>query len=125
MVRGVCPEGWRLPDRYDWEYLARAIGELSIAGTLLKSKTGWEGRGNGTDDYGFSVLPLSTYHLYKYQFNEYYTGFWSFREDMYAGLAFENEMAEMAYFDAYSTRLSVSSGLKNSANPVRCVKIVE
>ena len=61
----------------------------------------------------------------KYLGNKYYTGFWSFREDMYAGLAFENEMAEIAYFDAYSTRLSMSSGLKNSANPVRCVKNLE
>lgn len=124
VVRGVCPEGWHLPDRYEWEYLAREIGGVSVAGTLLKSNKGWDGRGNGTDEYGFSILPVSTYQ-YSFQANKYYTGFWSFREDMYAGLAFENEMAEIAYFDAYSTRLSMSSGLKNSANPVRCVKNLE
>ena len=28
------------------------------AGKMLKSKTDWYGNGNGTDDYGFSALPV-------------------------------------------------------------------
>ena len=56
-IRGVCPEGWHLPSDSDWRTLWTAIGGKSTAGTKLKSTSGWNSNGNGTDDYGFSVLP--------------------------------------------------------------------
>jgi uncharacterized protein (TIGR02145 family) len=48
----ACPAGWRLPTRDDWNNLVEVAGG-DVAGTKLKSKTGW----NGTDDFGFSALP--------------------------------------------------------------------
>ncbi len=36
--------------------MASAVGEKT-AGTALKTKTGWDGKGAGTDAYGFSALP--------------------------------------------------------------------
>ena len=59
MVRGVCPEGWRLPDTTEWNILFTAVGGKSIAGKKLKSQTGWFQNGNGTDAYGFSAFPAS------------------------------------------------------------------
>jgi len=64
----ICPAGWRLPTRWDWGGLGRAVGGESKtfdngtvdwygAGRKLKSKTGWDKK-NGTDEYGFSALPL-------------------------------------------------------------------
>ena len=47
----VCPVGWRLPTRKDWNDLVQAVGG-DVAGKKLRSKT-W----NGTDDFGFSALP--------------------------------------------------------------------
>lgn len=55
-VRGICPEGWHLPDTTEWNSLLSAVGGKSIAGIMLKSTSGWVDAGNGTDDYGFSAL---------------------------------------------------------------------
>jgi uncharacterized protein (TIGR02145 family) len=54
----VCPSGWHLPDNAEWETLINFVG--SGAGTKLKAKSGWDNKGNGTDDYGFSALPGGT-----------------------------------------------------------------
>ncbi len=60
-VKGVCPTGWHLPSRQEWNVLMTAVGGSSTAGKKLKSQTGWNDyngqSGNGTDDYGFSALP--------------------------------------------------------------------
>ncbi len=56
-VRGVCPIGWHLPTETEWNTLITAVGGLSIAGSMLKSTSGWNGSGNGTDAYSFSALP--------------------------------------------------------------------
>ena len=56
-VRGVCPEGWHLPTRTEWNTLFTAVDGSSTAGTKLKSTSGWNSSGNGTDAYSFSALP--------------------------------------------------------------------
>jgi uncharacterized protein (TIGR02145 family) len=56
----VCPSGWHLPYFSEWETLVDYAGGPSVAGTKLKSDTGWwYGKHNmgGTDDFGFSALP--------------------------------------------------------------------
>jgi len=53
----VCPAGWKLPSREDWNRLVTAAGGKKTAGKKLKSKSGWENNGNGSDDFGFSALP--------------------------------------------------------------------
>lgn len=56
-IQGVCPEGWQLPNITEWETLFDAVGGQPTAGTVLKSSSGWNYSGNGTDDFGFSALP--------------------------------------------------------------------
>ena len=56
-VRGICPEGWHLPIKAEFETLFAAVGDSSTAGKMLKSTIGWEDDCNGTDDFGFSALP--------------------------------------------------------------------
>ncbi len=60
-VRGVCPKGWHLPSRVEWEHLFKAYTGFpeeitgSILLSTLRAKKGWEL--NGEDTYGFSALP--------------------------------------------------------------------
>ncbi|SHK42745.1 major paralogous domain-containing protein [Fibrobacter intestinalis] len=61
-VRGVCPAGWHLPSRAEFETLFAAVGGQDVAGTVLKSTSGWMEDGNGTDVYGFSALPAGYYN---------------------------------------------------------------
>ena len=60
-VRGVCPEGWHLPDTTEWNALFDAVGGKTTAGKMLKSTEGWndyyESTWNGSDAYSFSALP--------------------------------------------------------------------
>jgi len=54
-AKTVCPGGWHLPSRQEWNDLEKASGG-NKAGKALKSASGWN-KGNGTDKYGFSALP--------------------------------------------------------------------
>lgn len=63
-VQGVCPLGWHLPSKAEWEELIVAVdGSITefvlnnMAGPELKSASGWNENGNGTDSFGFSALP--------------------------------------------------------------------
>jgi len=61
----VCPSGWHLPSKEEWLELLNFVHPnpndgsyfVSTAGTKLKASRGWNGDGNGTDDYGFAALP--------------------------------------------------------------------
>ncbi|MDR2732209.1 MAG: fibrobacter succinogenes major paralogous domain-containing protein [Fibromonadaceae bacterium] len=58
-VGGICPAGWHLPSKTEWEELITFAGGYEVAGGKLKAKDGWLWHGedgNGTDDYGFSAL---------------------------------------------------------------------
>ena len=55
--QGVCPYGWHLPNAEEWDTLISNMGGENEAGSVLKSKSGWNENGNGDDSYGFAVLP--------------------------------------------------------------------
>lgn len=56
-VRGLAPLGWHIPSDREWIVLFDYCGGKSEAGNILKSKLGWQKNGNGTDAYGFAILP--------------------------------------------------------------------
>ena len=56
VVRGVCPAGWHLPSRAEWDTLITTVGGTGKAGQALKSKYGWVDY-EGGNDYGFSAVP--------------------------------------------------------------------
>jgi uncharacterized protein (TIGR02145 family) len=57
-ARSVCPSGYHLPSDGEWEDLVKAAGG-DLAGTALKSKSGWFTLSGlvGKDKFGFSALP--------------------------------------------------------------------
>jgi len=52
----VCPTGWHLPSREEWENLVNFSGGLENAGRNLKAKEGWRYSTN-PDSYDFAALP--------------------------------------------------------------------
>ena len=56
-AKKVCPEGWHLPSKEEWNYLVNSAHSIATAGKELKAKEGWNGNGNGTDNLYFSALP--------------------------------------------------------------------
>jgi uncharacterized protein (TIGR02145 family) len=55
--RGLAPEGWHVPAVAEWTQLITFLGGESNAAIKLKSTSGWEDIGNGTNCSGFSALP--------------------------------------------------------------------
>lgn len=78
-VRGVCPEGWHLPDSTEWSILINYAGGVDEAGKALKAKQGWYGHADLTNDdvYGFSALPAGSYFEDGFAGEGYNTCFWS------------------------------------------------
>ena len=82
-VRGICPEGWHLPDETEWRALVDAVGGKTTAGKMLKSTEGWNDyfgtSGNGSDIYSFSALPAGyrNNHEGRYSYEGNLTFFWS------------------------------------------------
>ena len=115
-LQGICPDGWHLPSKAEWQDLFDAVGGRSTAGEVLKSQTGWYRNGNGTDAFGFSALPAGDKSDNGYF---YHAGdiayFWSatgnsdhFAYLMYLGYGYK-------YADLYDDN-------KNYGYSVRCVK---
>ena len=55
----LCPAGWHVPDSTEWEVLFKSVGGRNVAGTHLKSTTGWDESSADlvVDDFSFSALP--------------------------------------------------------------------
>ena len=86
-VRGICPEGWHLPDKAEWNTLFTAVGGASTAGKMLSSTIswssvpgGWVRDGYGTDAYSFSALPAGLRNATGYNNVGYHAYFWSSSE---------------------------------------------
>jgi len=61
--KGICPDGWHIPSKGDWDALATYIESdkscSSCDAKHLKTTSGWNlvANCNGLDSYGFSALP--------------------------------------------------------------------
>jgi uncharacterized protein (TIGR02145 family) len=113
----ACPEGWHLPLIADFKTLVDALGDSATAGRMLKSTSGWLKDLNGTDDYGFTVLPIGGRSASgEYINKEWLSDFWSSTEN---GARYAYVMHTGAYSNV--VQLDLYKG-KYNAFPVRCVQ---
>ena len=130
VAKRVCPEGWRLPTNEDWTALLTAVGADTLnpiawtGANVLKSKSGWENSGSGTDDYGFTALPAG-----KAFFNDLQSGFTNHGCSSYMWSATEADPSAGRDTLAFSVELNCSNELaivntvkKYSGFSIRCVK---
>ena len=130
VAQRVCPEGWRLPTNEDWTALLTAVGADTLnpiawtGANVLKSKSGWENGGNGTDDFGFTALPAGRKFSTKVQ-----DGFTNHGCSAYMWSATEPDITAGADTLAFSLELNcsnenalVNTMKKTEGLSVRCVK---
>ena len=55
--RELAPAGWKLASDADWVQLVNSVGGQSLAGTRMKTTSGWSEGNNGTNESGFTGLP--------------------------------------------------------------------
>ena len=88
-IQGICPDGWHLPSKHEWELLFTNVGGQDNASKILRSQTGWriydeDGTAydtDGTDLVGFTALPAGEYHD-GVSFVEGGAVFWSSTQDV-------------------------------------------
>jgi len=117
-IKGVCPNGWHLPNQKEWEKLVNFVG-VSKAGDVLKSFSDWE-NWPGIDSYGFSVLPSGVVHNASFSNRGNKSYLWTATDH-------DNYSAQCAQFNYSQARKDVvmfQSERKSAveALPVRCVK---
>lgn len=124
-AKSVCPEGWRLPTKANFESL---IASADGSGAVLKARDGWFKKGNGDDKLGFNALPAGygfangaasgSASSNKFDGIGGYAYFWSATEDS------ENRESNAYYlFLAFNSKsASVNSFSKSDLRSVRCVQ---
>ena len=113
----ACPDGWHLPTIDEFETLFATVGKQSIAGKKLKSTSGWNNDGNGTDDFGFTALPAGIRYGKDqyYNYEGHHANFWSSIKNGSDSAEYVN-----MFYDYDNARQLVHD--KNDGMSVRCVK---
>jgi len=109
--QGICPNGWHVPTKAEWQtlydfiYKAQSLTSNQV-GKYLKTTSGWYSNGNGTDTYGFAAMPAG----YAYGSSVYYVGygalFWTATPDesnsygaYYRNIGYGNDYLD-SYYDS-------------------------
>lgn len=111
-------EGWHLPTQAEWDTLATAVGGASVAGIKLKSTSGWNDNTNGTDDFGFTVLPVGKVNAGALESNGNLDIFWFPTQ-------YDSNLGNYCYFSYYRTakdKINYSCGYKTDGCSVRLIK---
>jgi uncharacterized protein (TIGR02145 family) len=121
----VCPEGWRLPTKADFEKLIAEMLKDGVAsskgdaGAALKAKDGWFKKGNGSDILGFKALPAGYRSVDgKYDGIGGYAYVWSATEDD----EFPESLAYYLFLSFSSDAASLNAFSKADYRSVRCVQ---
>jgi len=121
-AKNVCPAGWHLANKKEWQELIKYVGGKSITGTKLKSSSDWKDNGNGSDDYGFSALPGGYCFAY-FQYAGYGGYWWSVTghnaaNPYFCGISTDNEGVDCR---RYSLKGKFAKVIENYYS-VRCVQ---
>jgi uncharacterized protein (TIGR02145 family) len=98
----------------EWDDLVKSAGG-NKAGKALKSSSGWNNRGNGTDKYSFSALPGGYRHSDGHFYNAAYNGYWWAATEDDAG------NADFRYMNYDGNNVYSLNNYKSYASSVRCV----
>jgi uncharacterized protein (TIGR02145 family) len=117
-VRGICPTGWHLPTKDEFNTLFLST-RADLDGGVLKSTSGWNDykgqSGNGADAYSFSALPAGAKSdLYFYNEGSS-TSFWSSTEKS-PNMTYDMNLKNSG------VGASLGAGSKDFGYSVRCVK---
>lgn len=105
--------GWHLPSQDEWITLANHVGGKSIAGTKLKSTYGWSS-GNGTNDYGFSVVPAGIWYNNSFSYLGSRSQLWT-----------SDIISKYAYYFNFNTSESINSFSYDKNNYLLSVRLIK
>jgi len=120
----ACPEGWSLPSDDDWKALEMGLGmSQAVAdedlwrgtqGDKMKSTSGWNDNGNGTNSSGFTGLP-GGYYSDSYSLVGDNSNWWTSSEA-------SSSLAWQRGFNNLNSKILRFDPSKNFRLSVRCIK---
>ena len=116
----LAPTGWHIPTNAEWtvltDYLA-ADGHSGAEGKALKSTSGWNNGGNGTDNYGWGGLPGGIRYPNGSFPNIGGYGYWWSSSQYYTGSAWNRHL-----YYSYDNVNRTNKHVKNYGMSVRCLR---
>ena len=55
-IQGICPSGWHVPTRQEWEYLINNTPDNTQPGEALKDKNYWDAGAENKNTLGFNIV---------------------------------------------------------------------
>jgi uncharacterized protein (TIGR02145 family) len=125
MTEGICPSGWHIPTDEEWQTMEISLGmsESEAAGTgwrgtdeghQMKSTSGWNSGGNGSNSSGFTGLPGGYRSSGGFYYGGDYGYWWSASES-------GSDSWERVLYDAYVNVFRNSTN-RNYGFSARCVR---
>ena len=115
-ARGLAPKGYHIPSDEEWTILTNYLGGENIAGTKMKSTSGWANNGNGTNSSAFAGLP-GGYRGYFGDFDDVgVCGYWWSSSESGTNLAW------CRYLGFYSGGVNRNHFNKQNGFSVRCLR---
>lgn len=118
-TKGICPPGWHIPSKVEWEELINYLGGTSFAGGKLKESgtNHWNSPNSSfaTNESGFTALPGGFFNFYgDFLDVNYYAYFWTSTE--------ENGSARYYHLSYSTTSIGTAYYNKILGRSVRCIK---
>lgn len=119
-IQGICPDGWHLPSRAEWQELKTYLklhGYENVEGGALKATYSWESGGSGSNDFGFAATATGYRAITSGEFTnqQTYVYYWTATQD-------GEEEAYFYYLATDHEELKALSNKKSFGFSVRCVK---
>lgn len=121
--RGICPAGWRVPSKQDFEILISHLGGEQVAGGKMKSSgtSLWESPNTGaTNESGFSANPAG----WRHPNNSNFVGLGKIT-DFWTSEGSQNNNPSVHVYLLYtlgSVHMSELGGVRDAGLSVRCIK---
>ena len=116
--KGVCPEGWHIPTRAEWDTLTLFVEKIGKVPKMLKSTEKWVGEKEdtkGIDAVCFSAIPAGNRQSYEYYGLGNNTRFWT--ADFH-----KPDAAYRISMSSKTNDYTVAYDVTYNAYSVRCIK---
>jgi uncharacterized protein (TIGR02145 family) len=125
--RRIAPNGWHIPNIKEWEQLIKYLSneQLNIdVGIKMKSKIGWNEKGNGTNESGFNGLPGGGIDCYSEFKNLGDLGHWWLdkKEDNIINMALCNKNGGLGISGDENFDCDFETGVGSQGMSIRCIE---
>jgi len=130
--RGLAPQGFHVPTRQEWHLLDMKLTTVPFvtiagennAGEKMKTKTGWNNSGNGTNSSGFTAIPCGARSTDGFENLGESSCWWGASQSGYAN---DDEQrvdykGDGAFIFHTATNLYLTSMPKEFGFSIRCIK---